>query len=272
MRNVGASSALPFRHRSAFTLVELLVVVAIVAMLMGMLLPSFGRAREQARRVACASNLRQLGQGFHLYAGDYHGMAMPMAYFHDWPMTYWYGREANAAGVDQTHGILWPYLSSDVKECGVYECPDQPLGTIENLQGAWATITSTYGYNGYYLAPATTPGWAMSIGNRPWQNLDTLPRPQEVFVFADTMIDWFGRLKNCALLDPPMLYEGRGRWTLNENPTTSFRHDWQTNAVCADGHVTLKPPGKSLIQSYEFRLGSVGNGNDPHYVPDWRQW
>ncbi len=257
----------------AFTLVELLVVVAIIAMLMGMLLPAFGAAREHARSVRCLANLHQMGCGFHLYAQDYSGRAMPLAYFRDWPMTYWYGRERDAGGVDQTRGFLWPYLQSDVREHGVYECPAQPLGTIDRLQGAWGTVTSTYGYNGYFLSPETTPGWAEQIAFRPWQNLDTMSQPQQVFVFADTMIDWFGNVKNCALLDPPFLYRRSTRtWRRNERPTTSFRHADSANAVCADGHAGSFAFDPDLLTSSEFRIGSVGPDNAPHYVPDWREW
>ncbi|MFH0963385.1 MAG: type II secretion system protein, partial [Planctomycetota bacterium] len=58
------------RSKSGFTLIELLVVMVIIALLVGLLLPALGRAREEARKTQCRSNLRQIGLAMNMYATD----------------------------------------------------------------------------------------------------------------------------------------------------------------------------------------------------------
>jgi prepilin-type processing-associated H-X9-DG protein len=86
------------------------------------------------------------------------------------------------------------------------------------------------------------------------------------------MIDLGGRLQNCALLDPPFTYTGSQRWSRNPNPTTSFRHQDSAVAVFVDGHAQSMGRRDGRVTSAEHRIGSVGDDNAPHYVPDWREW
>lgn len=259
----------------AFTLLELLVVISIIALLISLLLPALSRARRSGMAAACAARLREGGRAIAMYSNDYDDRAMPLAYTEfeiigAGPPVYWWG--TNESGiVDHEKGFVWPYLQTVPAPGSVFECPEQPWGSYRP-QGAAQSITSTYGYNGYYLTPSQTPGFSFQIGHRPWQVLSRVKDPARVFAFADAMIDLGGTLpRNCALLDPPQLFDGSG-WSANESPTSSFRHSGKTQAACVDGHVESHRFKAEWLTSERLHIGSVGNENGPYYVPDWQTW
>lgn len=132
--------------RVAFTLVELLVVVSIIALLVGILLPSLGGARRSGQRASCAANLKQIGTGMRMYlndSNDYLPNAPPLPSLQ--PPT----------GVEQPGiaTVLKPYLTEHVgKQDDVFRCPGDVPGKTRrdppnDDKSFYDTEGTSYAYN-----------------------------------------------------------------------------------------------------------------------------
>src|SRR5690349_1567495 len=92
----------------AYTLVELLVVLGVIALLAALLLPSLAAARERGRHAACAAHLKQIGSAIQMYADD-HDHCLPPTF-------------------DMEQQLSWIELTQPyTKSRGLYQCPSNPL-------------------------------------------------------------------------------------------------------------------------------------------------
>jgi len=255
-----------------FSLIELLVVTAVIALLISLLVPTLSGMRDAARSIACLSNLRQLGVAWSVYADDFQSYAMPLAdqIPDSGDTVYWFGAVMHSNGsIEPRRGFLAPYLEDSLHERSVFECPAQPWGTYQT-QGLPRSITTTYGYNGYYLCPPKTPGWSFAIGDRPWRRTWEIPAPAELLVFADTLLAG-DPPRNSALLDPPKTWNRWRGWQRNAFPTTSFRHGNATAVLTGDVSGSIIRAEKDWLTQPDLGIGSVGL-EPSRYIPDWREW
>jgi len=248
-----------------FTLIEVLVVVAIIALLVAIMLPSLAAAREQAKQVQCGTNTRQMGLALNMYA---------MQYKH-FPGHHLTNGNPQLGLVD--HQVLWParLLAMMKGQNQVFWCPSAPdntrwnghdiiLPNIADADQPNETALFAYGYNDWGVREFTIPhlGLGGHINDPNWGELrlDKVKRPAEMIAVGDN--------------DSGAPNGVTGEWDTALDPINDSHKEWPgnrhrkgANVVFCDGHTEWRLQ-KQLVET-QVRTRQQWNNDFRAHCLDW---
>jgi prepilin-type N-terminal cleavage/methylation domain-containing protein/prepilin-type processing-associated H-X9-DG protein len=259
------------RHiKHGFTLIELLVVIAIIAILAAILFPVFARARENARRARCQSNLKQIGLGLMQYVQDYDEYLPSAGYY-----------ETGGVGAfgPTWRVMIFPYVKSEQ----IFTCPSGNRATQTNTNGGSdaaagiSNLASHYGVSGIHDPSANNgPYCGAANGVRSGSNWPAGPMATTFVDTSGTLHATMRPLKISAIQSPAQLIgvaevnQRNGTVTMvvpiyqfisaSDQRGLWAGHLGTSNYLFMDGHVKALRPAATAVP---FDLWDVNKQNQP---------
>jgi prepilin-type N-terminal cleavage/methylation domain-containing protein/prepilin-type processing-associated H-X9-DG protein len=221
------------QRRAGFTLIELLVVVGIIALLLAILLPALGRAKQDTRRIVCLSNLRQMAMAAQSYSCD-NDASYPIAYYSEstpqqtirYMWDYVVTKDKVTRKTTVAPGILWQGKTiQKIQQCPSFSGKSNDL--VED-------VYTGYNYNTSYIGHGSLEAIV-----RPARVTD-VRRPAECALFGDGEFSGGANKYMRSPLPSPSDETLTGR----SAGTQGFRHNGRTNVTFCDGH------GDTLAKAY----------------------
>ena len=238
------------KRKSGFTLIEVLVVISIIALLAALLFPVFARARENARRTSCLSNLKQIGLGLMQYTQDYDEQNTRS----------WYG--VNSGPSDATDKYKWmdaiyPYVKSEQ----IFNCPSHTLpvnippstSIFDSYKFRDGTQWGSYAANVTYFSDGNlNPFLSRALAS--WESPSTT-------VYA---VDGVGRFEIAwATGNPPISSTNPRYISVGGFPTMFERHLGTAVVLFCDGHAKAQKLEKFTVVGDQGRYAPFTVQADP---------
>jgi prepilin-type N-terminal cleavage/methylation domain-containing protein/prepilin-type processing-associated H-X9-DG protein len=272
LRAAGSGSARV--EPAAFTLLELLVVVAVIAVIAALLLPALSRARSRALAISCLNNSRQLAVGWTLYA-DEHDSRLPynlggtegrriasLRTNLNWVnnVLTWGLESDNTNTATLTEASLGGYVS---RSPAVYRCPsDHVLSEAQRANG-WSGRVRSYSMNAMVGDAGQLSQAGFNLNNPAYVqffNLTTIPRPAQIFVFLDEHPDsindgyFLNRDYYNQWIDLPASYhDGSGSLAFADGHSELHRWQDQSTKVPAHAFAVILPAPISSGEGADFQ-------------------
>ncbi|OGV38631.1 MAG: hypothetical protein A2020_03655 [Lentisphaerae bacterium GWF2_45_14] len=220
------------RQRTSFTLIELLIVIAIIAILAGMLLPALKKARDSAKKIQCATNLKQVGTCWLSYIDDNQGFLPPA-----WWEGLWTWKLCPYIGnLEKPPSAKYPAAPQST----IFTCPSNTSYYTTGSTTQWS-FSVNYAMNVACGVKWTAGGGAMS------QKAGNISNPSQAYIITDgASIDDNGKGAKSVWV-----------WTQKEAPDHSgFIHGsghpaGATNIMFADGHVGSSRFSGIILGNYD---------------------